>query len=69
MCILSILNNTNFSNRHWLSLPKYRPARTIYSQQSDYNHSGPVHNILQQTAPHSSAWQNIRFVVEQALID
>jgi hypothetical protein len=54
ICVLSILNNTNFSNQHLQSLPKYRPAWTIYSQHSDYHHSSPVHDVLQQTGSHVS---------------
>ena len=44
--ILRILNNANFSNQHWESLPKYRPAWTICSQHSDYHHSGSLHDVL-----------------------
>jgi len=68
ICVLSILNNTNFSNRHWPSLTKYSPAWTICSQHSDYHHSGPVHVLLQQTASHSSRWQKVRLRVEKDII-
>jgi hypothetical protein len=54
ICVLSILNNTNCSNQHCQSLPKYRPDWTICSQHCDYHHSGPLHDVLQQTASHYS---------------
>jgi len=54
ICVLNILNNTNVSHQHSDSLPKYCPAWTICSQHSDYHHSDPVHDVLQQTASGSS---------------
>ena len=41
----------NFSNQHLESLTKYRPAWNICSQHSDYQHSGPLHDIMQQIHP------------------
>ena len=67
-CVLSILNNTNFPNQHWQSVPKYRPAWTVCSQHSDYHHSGPIYDVLQQTASHSSRLQKNIFEVEKAKI-
>jgi len=52
--VFNILNNTNFSNQHWQSLSRYSPSWTICSQHSHYHHSGPVQDVLQQTASHFS---------------
>jgi hypothetical protein len=68
ICALSIPNNTNATFQHWRPPPKYRPASTVCSQHSDYHHRGPLQDVLQQTASHSSAWQKVMFKVEEAII-
>jgi hypothetical protein len=62
------MNNNNFYNQQSTLFPKNDPAWNINSQHRVYHHNGPVHDVSQQTASHTSAWQNVILTLKQAIM-